>query len=405
MAIFNCYVSSPEGIGSSHFGSRGFPPPSLHVPCACPSGCRSRGAGAFLTMAAAPVSFQRLGALPRHSRAFLLLLASATLAAPPFTLPRPIVQLPSRRRAAPLPPLGRRARRLLTQRLNTHWAWLDQPRAARPVPFPLLVHWRRHRAHWVPRRPRSARRRRLRRSCGYLGVRVGEASHPGPPRLARPAESVIVPSSSEEEQPGEAAAPVCATCLEPIHAGATGRHGAAYWPACQHPYHTGCLARMRARLAPPVCALCRQPWLPAWDADLSAACNYLGFNPFADSEAEAAPPPPAASSSWTARGPPTHPITSPTNSWAYVSLLHAATGSLAPAATAAWRAHPASATWWEESRVALSNAAPVPLERLVDALLATPGPHGAQYGATSSRVLPAGRTRPLGMDAAPIPRR
>lgn len=211
---------------------------------------------------------------------------------------------------------------------------------------------------------------------------MGEASHPGPPRLARPAESLLVPSSSEEEQPGEAAAPVCATCLEPIRAGATGRHGAAYWPACQHPYHTGCLARMRARLAPPVCALCRQPWLPAWDADLSAACNYLGFNPFADSEAEAAPPPPAASSPWTARGPPTHPITSPTNSWAYVPLLHAATGSLAPAATAAWRAHPASATWWEESRVALSNAAPVPLERLVDALLATPGPHGAQYGAT-----------------------
>ena len=44
-------------------------------------------------------------------------------------------------------------------------------------------------------------------------------------------------------------------------------------PRCEHPYHLSCLARVRARLHPPNCALCRQPWPEREDASLSHACN------------------------------------------------------------------------------------------------------------------------------------
>ena len=63
--------------------------------------------------------------------------------------------------------------------------------------------------------------------------------------------------------------PVCPTCLEPILEFASRRHARVAWPACGHHYHLSCLARMRAQLAHPACALCRQPWPPAQD-DLPA---------------------------------------------------------------------------------------------------------------------------------------
>ena len=88
--------------------------------------------------------------------------------------------------------------------------------------------------------------------------------------------------------------PVCPTCLEPILEFASPRHARVAWPACGHHYHLSCLARMRAQLAHPACALCRQPWPPAQDDLLSHTCNHIGLNPFIDSEAEGRPPAPAA---------------------------------------------------------------------------------------------------------------
>ena len=58
----------------------------------------------------------------------------------------------------------------------------DRPSpACRPVQAALP-----RRAHWVPRRPRQARRRRLRRRCGFAALRVGEATNPGPPQPGTP---------------------------------------------------------------------------------------------------------------------------------------------------------------------------------------------------------------------------
>ena len=150
--------------------------------------------------------------------------------------------------------------------------------------------------------------------------------------------------------------PVCPTCLEPILEFASPRHARVAWPACGHHYHLSCLARMRAQLAHPACALCRQPWPPAQDDLLSHTCNHIGLNPFIDSEAEGRPPAPAAPlptpaaplpdnlalrfEAWQQRGAPSEPVTSPTNSRLYVPLLWAAAGALAPAATESWQVYP-----------------------------------------------------------------
>lgn len=132
--------------------------------------------------------------------------------------------------------------------------------------------------HFGPPPPASPptlwpRRCPSRRSC--------TPGHPGPRHLQR-------------SQQCDTGAPICATCLSPSAflasaaiAPPIGPRAAALstpvvWHACARAYHTPC-------------ALCRQPWAAAFDADVSAACNNLGFNPFADSEPEATPCPLATS--------------------------------------------------------------------------------------------------------------
>ncbi|CAE7379290.1 unnamed protein product, partial [Symbiodinium pilosum] len=72
---------------------------------------------------------------------------------------------------------------------------------------------------------------------------------------------------------------------------------------------------------------------------------------------------------WYGRGPPAE-VRSPTNSWLYVPLLHAALGALTDGALAQWRADPRAAPWWEEARRALAASAPVPVAALTEALIA-----------------------------------
>ena len=69
------------------------------------------------------------------------------------------------------------------------------------------------------------------------------------------------------------APPVCPTCLDPITHATSPRYALALWPGCRHPYHLACLARSRARIPNPVCALCRTPWPVHEDDNLSHACN------------------------------------------------------------------------------------------------------------------------------------
>lgn len=142
---------------------------------------------------------------------------------------------------------------------------------------------------------------------------------------ARPSPPAITVLDSSTEDEAVEPPPACPTCLEPILPNGPPRRTQVRWPGCEHPYHLSCLARVRARLHPPNCALCRQPWPEREDASLSHACNQLGINPFQDSEVETAPPPASAPAgerpamapdhaedgSWRRRGPPSNPINSP----------------------------------------------------------------------------------------------
>lgn len=111
---------------------------------------------------------------------------------------------------------------------------------------------------------------------------------------ARPSPPAITVLDSSTEDEAVEPPPACPTCLEPILPNGPPRRTQVRWPGCEHPYHLSCLARVRARLHPPNCALCRQPWPEREDASLSHACNQLGINPFQDSEVETAPPPASA---------------------------------------------------------------------------------------------------------------
>ena len=196
------------------------------------------------------------------------------------------------------------------------------------------------------------------------------------------------------------APPVCPTCLDPITHATSPRYALALWPGCRHPYHLACLARSRARIPNPVCALCRTPWPVHEDDNLSHACNTAAINPFQDSEPEPATargsaPPPApvaprmSAPTWRTRPPPTGPIRTPANSWLYVPLLLAAAQELHPAAMEQWQA--ACGSWWDQARRALAAAPPVPPDQLIAALDITPaaGADGlCERLRTASRPLP-----------------
>ena len=77
---------------------------------------------------------------------------------------------------------GRRQRRTLGKAFVVGWGSSAAPLCpsglwVRPLP---VVRWRCRRVHWIARRPPLTWRRHLHRHCGYAGVRVGEAAHPGP---------------------------------------------------------------------------------------------------------------------------------------------------------------------------------------------------------------------------------
>ena len=69
-------------------------------------------------------------------------------------------------------------------------------------------------------------------------------------------------------------------------------------------------------------------------------------------------------------------VASPTNSWLYVPLLHAALGVLSARALELWRAQPRASPWWEEARRALAASHPIPVAVLTDALIASASHRG-----------------------------
>ena len=78
-----------------------------------------------------------------------------------------------------LPTINRRERRHLTQALNQTWSSV----ATSPISSWALLH--RHGRQHHPKQ-RFTWLQRLRRRCGLTGVRVGEASHPGPEDPSQP---------------------------------------------------------------------------------------------------------------------------------------------------------------------------------------------------------------------------
>ena len=207
---------------------------------------------------------------------------------------------------------------------------------------------------------------------------------------------------------GTAPAPACPICLEPILPDEGRRRRRVAWPGCRHPYHFACLARARAQVAYPSCALCRSPWQQAHDDTLSAACHEVGVNPFQDSEAEApdgapaveASAPPAASAPanrpappqampapalpWQVQGPPDMAVLAGANSWLYVPLLHAACGDLSAHAESAWSS---AAPWWSEVRTHLASAPPVPASALLAAFAASSAAGSAAAAASLRAAL------------------
>ena len=107
------------------------------------------------------------------------------------------IPLPERRHQ----PLGRAShyqRRQLTSILLQAWAC-----SALPLdPMLPSIRWCRRRACWVPRRGRGRVRRRLRRRTGFIGIRVGEASNPGPPAPGTPVGGERQPMVVDASGPG-----------------------------------------------------------------------------------------------------------------------------------------------------------------------------------------------------------
>ena len=192
---------------------------------------------------------------------------------------------------------------------------------------------------------------------------------------------------SDTDAPFPAHGTACSVCLTPVSGTGPRRHRPTAWPGCGHWLHFSCLARVRARAAPPRCPQCRAPWLTTLHDSLSQRCHQAALNPFQDSEhSEPEPPHPAPFSpiptptpprttptaTWQDRGPPAGPVTTDANSWLYVPLLHAGTGALTPAALRAWQQHCLCDDWWDRARIALHTAGPVPVPAILNALDLSP---------------------------------
>jgi hypothetical protein len=130
-----------------------------------------------------------------------------------------------------------------------------------------------------PRVPGFARRHPYRASgSGFAGLRLPHMADPhGDPTPHPATPTTTLPSPAPATVPRTTHVPsppaVCTICLDPITLHSATHRSEALWPGCRHPYHLACLARTRARMPNPVCALCRQPWPPHEDSALSLACN------------------------------------------------------------------------------------------------------------------------------------
>ena len=232
---------------------------------------------------------------------------------------------------------------------------------------------------------------------------AGEAAQPVSAQARDHPAAAITHIDGSSEDSLVAPPPACPACLDPILPEGPPHRLRAHWPGCEHPYHLACLARVRARMHPPTCALCRRPWPAHEDDALSHACNNLRINPYQDSEVESLPPPAAPAPAeappvqpWRHRGPPSHPVDTPYNSWLYCPLLHAATGDMPDAIVAQWHA---AAPWWTRARQHLAAAPPVPAPTLQTALVdstASGAPTLAARLAAATQPFPHGTELHLG---------
>lgn len=144
------------------------------------------------------------------------------------------------------------------------------------------------------------------------------------------------------------------------------------------------------------CPSCQQPRRWLFDARASAgrlACHCEAAPTTPALTAALPTPPPVPGLAWARRGPPAGLVTTPTNSWCYVPLLHAATGTMAPATAALWEHEPRSAPWWATARQTLAEAPPVRPAQLLDALAAS---EAAEAAACHARL----RAATAGLPAA-----
>ena len=132
--------------------------------------------------------------------------------------------------------------------------------------------------------------------------------------------------------------PICMDVLTPCPT----RHQPTFSRGCRQAYHLSCIARARApastppraRSAGPHVSLPKTPPCPRPATILASTCtNALLAMP----SPHAPPSPPRL---WHHQGPPHQPVRATANSWLYVPLLHAATGTLLDGALQAWRRSP-----------------------------------------------------------------
>ena len=184
---------------------------------------------------------------------------------------------------------------------------------------------------------------------------------------------------------------------------------ASWRGACRGPARVvpECLTGKKPKVPPDAgtpCPDCHR--LRGWEFDATAQTGHLrcacGRQPRPLARATAAPAgcPHAPSSDlapahgpWYDVGPPAGDPRSPTNSWLYVPLLHAACGALSPHAAEAWDRDERCQPWWREACHTLRHAAAVPAALLVDALREAAARHHAPLPQTifaAAQALPSG---------------
>ena len=227
---------------------------------------------------------------------FLLLAAASAAAAHVHTGGSP--PDPSGKDAAGLaclPRLGRQSRRLLTARLKQVWG-----KAALESWDLLPGLWTRPVAHLRRHRHRCLFPRRLRRRCGYAGVRVGEAAHPGPPASDAPGPSARArspPAADGDGRPGRrqrvAQASEAVRCFCPVPGCLLGDpQRASGWASHQSMRH-----HLDEHCSGALCGAVPAEYLRTHNLNVCGECGllvaarYNGAHPRCRAAARARPPP------------------------------------------------------------------------------------------------------------------